>query len=412
MRAITTRSGACPRPTTGPCSRSWCWRASSPGLSWLTILKKRENFRKAFHGFDAARIARYGAKDIARLMADAGHRAQQAQGGGHHRQRPGAPEAAGAHEPRGLSVGLPRRPPADQHAPLASRPCRPRRPPPRPFPRRSRRRASASSGPPRSMPSCRPPAWSTTTSSSCHATSRAPSCREASRLPERLERMTREAEQRRQTPAPRRRAPGSACFPAAGSTCSIPRRPTSRSRTSRTGSPASRAGTARRSAITPSRSPSMRCSSRRSSPPAARHPSAAGGSRRCCTMRPEYVIGDLISPFKAAVGLDYKAFEVQLLQAIHRRFGLPPALPEPVTAAHQARRPHRRLLRGHRARRLRHGGGRPLLRRAQRPAARCSKRWKSLEPLAGGGGASRVSRPLSRACRELRTLSLFRHAVA
>ncbi len=48
---------------------------------------------------------------------------------------------------------------------------------------------------------------------------------------------------------------------------------------------------------------------------------------------PEYVIGDLISPFKAAVGLDYKAFEVRLLQAIHRRFGLPAALPEPITAA-------------------------------------------------------------------------------
>jgi DNA-3-methyladenine glycosylase I len=42
------------------------------GLSWLTILKKRENFRKAFHGFDAARIARYGEKDVARLMADIG----------------------------------------------------------------------------------------------------------------------------------------------------------------------------------------------------------------------------------------------------------------------------------------------------------------------------------------------------
>jgi DNA-3-methyladenine glycosylase I len=42
------------------------------GLSWLTILKKRENFRNAFHGFDAGRIARYGAKDVARLMADAG----------------------------------------------------------------------------------------------------------------------------------------------------------------------------------------------------------------------------------------------------------------------------------------------------------------------------------------------------
>lgn len=42
------------------------------GLSWLTILKKRDNFRAAFHGFDAARIARYGEKDVARLMADAG----------------------------------------------------------------------------------------------------------------------------------------------------------------------------------------------------------------------------------------------------------------------------------------------------------------------------------------------------
>jgi DNA-3-methyladenine glycosylase I len=42
------------------------------GLSWLTILKKRDNFRKAFHAFDAARIARYGERDIARLMADSG----------------------------------------------------------------------------------------------------------------------------------------------------------------------------------------------------------------------------------------------------------------------------------------------------------------------------------------------------
>ncbi len=42
------------------------------GLSWLTILKKRENFRRAFHGFDAEKIARYTAKDKARLMADAG----------------------------------------------------------------------------------------------------------------------------------------------------------------------------------------------------------------------------------------------------------------------------------------------------------------------------------------------------
>ena len=44
----------------------------------------------------------------------------------------------------------------------------------------------------------------------------------------------------------------------------------------------------------------------------------------------EYVIGDLISPFKAAIGLDYKAFEHRLLAAIHARFGLPFPLPEAV----------------------------------------------------------------------------------
>lgn len=38
---------------------------------------------------------------------------------------------------------------------------------------------------------------------------------------------------------------------------------------------------------------------------------------------PEYVVGDLISPFKSAVGLDYKAFELRLAAAIHIRFGLP-----------------------------------------------------------------------------------------
>ncbi len=38
---------------------------------------------------------------------------------------------------------------------------------------------------------------------------------------------------------------------------------------------------------------------------------------------PEYVVGDMISPFKAALGLDYKAFENRLMEAIHMRFGLP-----------------------------------------------------------------------------------------
>lgn len=42
------------------------------GLSWFTILKKREGYRRAFNDFDAERIARYTEADVTRLMADAG----------------------------------------------------------------------------------------------------------------------------------------------------------------------------------------------------------------------------------------------------------------------------------------------------------------------------------------------------
>ncbi|BBX45855.1 DNA-3-methyladenine glycosylase I [Mycobacterium cookii] len=46
--------------------------AFQSGLSWLIILRKRENFRKAFDGFDVDKIARYTDADVARLMADPG----------------------------------------------------------------------------------------------------------------------------------------------------------------------------------------------------------------------------------------------------------------------------------------------------------------------------------------------------
>jgi len=42
------------------------------GLSWITILKKADHFRNAYHGFDIEKIAAYGDEDIARLLADAG----------------------------------------------------------------------------------------------------------------------------------------------------------------------------------------------------------------------------------------------------------------------------------------------------------------------------------------------------
>ncbi|MDO9383415.1 MAG: HD family hydrolase [Hyphomicrobiaceae bacterium] len=47
----------------------------------------------------------------------------------------------------------------------------------------------------------------------------------------------------------------------------------------------------------------------------------------------EYVVGDLISPFKTAIGLDYKAFEMRLLDAIYNRFDVPVPLPAEVAAA-------------------------------------------------------------------------------
>lgn len=46
--------------------------AFQAGLSWLTILRKRDNFRRAFAHFDPARVAAFGAADVDRLLADAG----------------------------------------------------------------------------------------------------------------------------------------------------------------------------------------------------------------------------------------------------------------------------------------------------------------------------------------------------
>jgi DNA-3-methyladenine glycosylase I len=49
-----------------------CLEGFQSGLSWLTILRKRENFRRAFAEFDFERVARFGARDVKRLLGDAG----------------------------------------------------------------------------------------------------------------------------------------------------------------------------------------------------------------------------------------------------------------------------------------------------------------------------------------------------
>jgi DNA-3-methyladenine glycosylase I len=49
-----------------------CLEGFQAGLSWLTILRKREAFRRAFAGFELEKVARFGARDVRRLLGDAG----------------------------------------------------------------------------------------------------------------------------------------------------------------------------------------------------------------------------------------------------------------------------------------------------------------------------------------------------
>lgn len=49
-----------------------CLEGFQAGLSWITILRKRENFRAAFANFEVERVARFGQRDVTRLLADAG----------------------------------------------------------------------------------------------------------------------------------------------------------------------------------------------------------------------------------------------------------------------------------------------------------------------------------------------------
>jgi DNA-3-methyladenine glycosylase I len=49
-----------------------CLEGFQSGLSWLTILRKRDNFRRAFAGFDPATVARFQQRDVTRLLGDAG----------------------------------------------------------------------------------------------------------------------------------------------------------------------------------------------------------------------------------------------------------------------------------------------------------------------------------------------------
>ncbi len=69
---ITTPNGACPSATAARCGKSSALDGFQAGLSWLTILRKRDAFRKAFKGFVPEKIVKFTEADVERLMQDAG----------------------------------------------------------------------------------------------------------------------------------------------------------------------------------------------------------------------------------------------------------------------------------------------------------------------------------------------------
>ena len=109
---------------------------------------------------------------------------------------------------------------------------------------------------------------------------------------------------------------------------------------------------------------------------------------------PEFVIGDMISPFKAVIGDRYKAVERRLLAAIHLRFGLPVKLTDELQALIKAADRSAAYLEATQARRFRHHGSAQVLRRAAQVLGH--HRARLSHALAGGHGGS----PLQGAVRE------------
>ena len=83
-----------------------CLEGFQSGLSWLTILRKREAFRAAFAGFDFHQVARFTDKDVERLLQDAGHRPPPRQDRGDDQQRPAGGRAHRGAVPRPLRLEL------------------------------------------------------------------------------------------------------------------------------------------------------------------------------------------------------------------------------------------------------------------------------------------------------------------
>ena len=237
------------------------------GLSWLTILKKRENFRTAFHGFDAGRIARYTDKDIARLMADTGIVRNRLKV---EATIANARALLKLQERTSLAAFLwgflDGRPQINEHR--ASRTVPAATPTSKAMSKALLGEGFRFVGPTTVYAFMQAVGMVNDHLVGCFRYEPCARLQASFKLPAAGRVASQECRSGHDrgapclTPptAPRNSlAPGSACCRGGGSTCSTRSPPTSPSRTSRTASPAWRAGTARRWATTPSRWPSTRC---------------------------------------------------------------------------------------------------------------------------------------------------------
>ena len=288
------------------------------GLSWITILRKRDNFRRAFDDFEPEKIARYTPKKVERLMQDAGIVRNRVKIEGTvlsarawldiMEKGPGFSQLLWDFcdgKPKVNNFRTTKQVPAETAVSRAI----------------SKELAGARlqvlSARPSSTPSCRRSAWSTTTWSPATATRRARSWRsEDAAMP----RTTAQRTESRPTARLAAHAVGTPARPA-------------RSLAARRRDRGHRAwARARRALERPDQGRAYLLggaafpAGRDHRAPAARGSTAAGRLAVLLHDAPEYVIGDMISPFKAVIGDNYKAVEARLLAAIHLRFGLPAAL--------------------------------------------------------------------------------------
>ena len=338
------------------------------GLSWITILRKRENFRRAFDGFVPEKIARYRPNKIERLMQDAGIVRNRA-------KIEGAVLSARAwlevmEKGRGFSKLLwdfVDGGPKVNH--FATRQVPAETAISRAISKELSQRGFKFCGPTIVYAFMQAVGMVNDHLITCH---RHAECAKLARKAVRTSRQALSCAERDPRPAAsrRRRAPGSACCRGGGSICSIPRRSTSRSKTSRTGWRAWRAGTGRPRRAHLFGRAALACWSRPWRGAARRGSIVAARLAVLLHDAPEYVIGDMISPFKAVIGDAYKAVERRLLAAIHLASACRRNRRRTLDALIKAADRARRLSRSHAARRLRSRRGAALF----RPAAGIHRR--------------------------------------